>query len=164
MFSKRADFAGGTNYIMRKLFFLLLILITTSADNLSAQIKVTEEKQIASAATVTGVVLHADPRLAILEKKHKNIQMGVIRSGRGFRIQIYNGSDRNKATQIKVDFMRRFPNVRTYLSYVQPQFRLKVGDFRTRAEAQEIYNAVRELYNPSMIVQDIIVINTLKDD
>lgn len=148
---------------MKRVFFLLLIILTASPNRSFAQIKVTEGKEIAY-ASVTGVIVHADPRLAVLEKKHKNIQLGVIRSGRGFRIQIYNGNDRTKATQIKVDFMRRFPNVRTYLSYIQPQFRLKVGDFRTRAEAQEMYNAVRELYNPSMIVQDIIVVNTLKDD
>lgn len=112
----------------------------------------------------TGVIMFADPRLAILTKKHKNVQLGVIRSGRGFRVQIYNGNDRVKATQIKVDFMRRFPGVRTYMTYVQPQFRVKVGDFRTRGEAQEMYQKVAGLYNPSMIVPDIIVINTLRND
>ena len=138
---------------------LLVILIAISA---FAYKSVAQTSRPMAAAT--GVVIHADPRLAILEKKHKNIQMGVIRSGRGYRVQIYNGNDRTKATQIKVDFMRRFPGVRTYLSYVQPQFRLKVGDYKTRGEAQAMLQAVRSLYVPSMIVSDIIVINTLKDD
>lgn len=109
-------------------------------------------------------LIHADPRLAILIKKHKNVQLGVIRSGRGFRVQIYNGNDRTAANRIKVDFMRRFPNVRTYMTYVQPQFRVKVGDFSSRAAAQKLYEEVSTLYNPCMIVPDIIVINTLKEN
>lgn len=130
------------------------------AINANAQIKVNEN----ASASNTGVVLHADPRLAVLEKKQKNVQLGVIRSGKGFRVQIYNGNDRVKATQIKIDFMKRFPGVRTYLTYVQPQFRVKVGDFRTRAEAGEFYQKVNTLYSPCMIVPDFIVVNTLKDD
>lgn len=114
--------------------------------------------------TATGVIVHADPRLAILAKKHTNVKLGVIRSGRGFRVQIYNGNDRTKANKIKVDFMRRFPGVRAYMTYVQPQFRVKVGDFRTRAEAQKMYEQVSPIYSPLMIVPDIIEINTLKDD
>lgn len=129
-----------------------------------AQIKVTESTSTSEKEVVQGVIIHADPRLAILEKKHRNIQLGVIRSGRGYRVQIYNGNDRNKANEIKVDFMRRFPGVRTYLTYVQPQFRVKVGDYRTREEAHGMYTQVSPLYNPSMIVPDIVMINTLKDE
>lgn len=131
------------------------------ANNGMAQIKVNEH---AGEEKVSGIVIHADPRLAILEKKHRNVHLGVIRSGGGYRIQIYNGNDREKANEIKIDFMRRFPGIRTYLTYVQPQFRVKVGDFRTRADAQKLYEQLSSLYNPSMIVPDIIVINTLKDD
>ena len=144
---------------MSKVGYILIALLMT-AQVATAQIQVTEdidEKE-------TGVIIHADPRLAILEKKHRNIHLGVIRSGRGYRVQIYNGNDRTKATQIKVDFMRRFPGVRTYMTYVQPQFRVKVGDYRTREDALEMYRQASQLYNPSMIVPDIIVINTLRDD
>lgn len=115
-------------------------------------------------AVSTGVTLHADPRLDVVVKKYRNVQLGVIRSGHGFRVQIYNGNDRIKANQVRVDFIRRYPQVRTYLSYVQPQFRVKVGDFRTRAEAQKVYDELTGIYNPCMIVPDIIVINTMNDD
>lgn len=142
------------------------ILITVAAIlfcyTAQAQIKVNESAS--EQEVVQGVIIHADPRLAVLEKKHRNIQLGVIRSGKGYRVQIYNGNDRNRANEIKVDFMRRFPGVRTYLTYVQPQFRVKVGDYRTREEAHTMYTQVSPLYNPSMIVPDIVMINTLKDE
>ena len=146
---------------MKQIFyFLIVVMVWCKPSEVAAQIKVVEDAQ----PMATGVVIHADERLAVLERKNKNIQMGVIRSGRGFRVQIYNGNDRNKANALKLDFMKRFPGVRTYLSYIQPQFRVKVGDFRTRGEAQKMYEQTSTLYNPCMIVPDIIVINTLKDD
>lgn len=115
-------------------------------------------------ATTVGVTLYADPRLDVLLKKYRNVQLGVIRSGQGFRVQIYNGNDRVKANQVRVDFIRRFPGIRTYLTYVQPQFRVKIGDFRTRADAQKMYDEISTVYTPCMIVPDIVVINTMNDD
>lgn len=124
-----------------------------------------DDRAIADAGpAVTGIVIHADPRLDILVKKHTNVKRGLIHSSRGYRVQIYNGNDRNQATRIKVDFMRRYPGTRTYMTYVAPQFRVKVGDFKSRGEASKLQSQVSGLYTPTMIVPDIIVVNTLKDD
>jgi len=112
--------------------------------------------------TATGVVVHSDTRLAVLMKKSGG--GGGIYSGRGYRVQIYSGNDRGKATKVKLDFARRFPGVRTYMTYVQPQFRVKVGDFRSRGEAEKMYQQVSTLYTPCMIVPDYIVVNTLKQE
>jgi len=109
-----------------------------------------------------GVAVYGDPRLEVLTRKRPPAP--VIRSGSGYRVQIYSGSDRGKAIRIKTDFMRRFPGVRTYMSYVQPQFRVKVGDYRTREEAAKMYRQVNTLYSPCMIVPDIVEINTFRDD
>lgn len=147
-----------------RLFYILITLLLTFTSLVNAQIKVTEEDPSNAKPTAHGVIVHADPRLAILVKKYRNVQLGVIRSGRGYRVQIYSGNERAKALERKVDFMRRFPGVKTYLTYAQPQYRVKVGDFRSRGEAQKMYEQVNTLYNPCMIVPDIIVINTLKDD
>jgi hypothetical protein len=108
----------------------------------------------------TGVVVHADPRLAVLLKKPT--PTGIY-SSRGYRVQIYSGNDRGKATRIKIDFARRYPGVRTYMTYVQPQFRVKVGDYQTRQEAKKMYDQVSTLYTPCMIVPDFIVVNTLRE-
>jgi hypothetical protein len=137
----------------------ILLMALFYFGDVTAQIQVEEEGNL----ELTGVVIHADPRLDILTKK-KMASPGVIRSGRGFRVQIYNGNDRGKANNIKMDFMRRFPGVRVYMSYVQPQFRVKAGDFRSRADAHKLSDQLNSLYSPVMIVPDIIVINTLKDD
>lgn len=154
---------------------LLFLTLTATVASLSAQTMArrgtmtatspqpddTVESQIDAAR---GIVLHADPRLAVLVAKSSNIKRGLIRSGRGYRVQIYAGNDRTAATRIKIDFMRRFPGVRTYMTYVAPQFRVKVGDFQSRGDAQRLYSQVSGLYRPTMIVPDLIVVNTLRDD
>lgn len=134
---------------------------TSSMSASSPRADDTVEAQISAAR---GIVLHADPRLAVLVKKSTNIKRGLIRSGKGYRVQIYNGNDRAAATRVKLDFMRRFPGVRTYMTYVAPQFRVKVGDFQSRGDAQRMYSQVSGLYRPVMIVPDLIVVNTLRDD
>ncbi len=110
----------------------------------------------------SGVVIYGDPRLPILTKKRS--PGPAIRSGHGYRVQIYSGNDRSEATRIKTDFMHRFPGIRTYMTYVQPQFRVKVGDYSNRQEAAKMYRQVNSIYNPCMIVPDIVEINTLRDD
>ncbi len=84
----------------------------------------------------------------------------VIYSGKGFRVQIYNGPDREKAMDIKMDFMRHNPSVRTYITYTSPCFRVKIGNYRHRSDAEGMYREAKSTYSPCMIVPDIITINT----
>lgn len=108
------------------------------------------------------VTIHADPRLALVVGKPANANKGYIGKARGFRVQIYNGNDRKKASQIKLDFMRMFPGVRSYIVYHNPQFRVRVGDFANRKEAMELYRKLSSRFNPSMVVPDIVNLNTLR--
>jgi hypothetical protein len=85
---------------------------------------------------------------------------GSIRSVPGFRVIIYSGTDRNKANGAKLDFMRRFPGMRVYMSYAMPQYRVKVGDFTSRSEASGLYQQLNKVYSPCLIVPDIVEINT----
>jgi len=145
----------------------MVLCLLFQANYGKAQIKVSYEDpatHINRNGDTFGVVLHADPRLDILLRRHKDAMYGGIYSAHGYRVQIYNGNDRAKATSVKNDFMRRFPGIPTYLTYVSPHFRVKVGNFRNRAEAEDIYKQATTLYNPCMIVPDIVVINTIRND
>ena len=57
----------------------------------------------------------------------------------GYRVRIFFDSDRtarNRADAIAADFAERYPSVPVYKSHVSPYFKVTVGDFRTRDEAQ----------------------------
>jgi len=83
---------------------------------------------------------------------------GKMKPGKGYRVQIYSGPDRNKAIEIKREFMRHFPGVHTYITYKSPCFRVKVGDYRNRSDAVGMYKEANSMYSPSMIVPDIIFV------
>jgi hypothetical protein len=87
---------------------------------------------------------------------------GFIGKIKGYRIQIYNGNDRNKANTAKQNFAKNHPGTRTYLTYSNPQFRVRVGDFTSRKEAQELYKKLSSSFNPCMIVPDVINVNNIK--
>ena len=152
---------------MRMLFHIVLtlLLVTAAGSYSNAQIVVDENLEDPSILQQgTGIAIHADPRLAILVEKHRNQQAGGIRHMRGYRVQIYYGIDRNVAINRKVDFMRRYPNIKAYMSYTQPQYRVKVGDFASREDALDLYREMISLYGACMIVPDYVTINTSQDD
>jgi len=62
----------------------------------------------------------------------------------GYRIQIYSGSKRTIANQVKAAFMVEYREERAYLSYIQPYFKVRVGNFRSKAEAIKLYESLRE--------------------
>ncbi len=82
--------------------------------------------------------------------------VGAGFKGSGYRVQIYNGTSREEAMRVKAEFMRAYPNVHTYFSFVSPNYRIKVGDFRRREDALGLFNEANDTYKPCMIVPDAI--------
>ena len=57
----------------------------------------------------------------------------------GYRVRIFFDSDRTaraKSTSIANGFREKYPEIPVYVSHVSPYFKVAVGDFRTRADAQ----------------------------
>ena len=89
----------------------------------------------------------------LLVERHKKIcsaKMTML----GYRIQIYFGSERAKAQELKTDFNSAFPQTAAYLVYHQPNFKVRVGDFRTRLEAQGFLKKLGDRYSTAFIVND----------
>ena len=67
----------------------------------------------------------------------------------GFRVQIFMelGNDALRhADSVKMRFSEKYPEVPIYLVFGQPYYRLRIGDFRTRLEAENMYQQVKEEY------------------
>lgn len=66
----------------------------------------------------------------------------------GYRIQVFDDNNpRTAAAQAKANGHRMeamFPQYRTYVSFNSPYWRVKVGDFRTRGEAEAALESIRE--------------------
>jgi len=130
------------------LFFTLLIV----GFNLCAQNNETKGK-----LTVTQDSRIDD--LLVLDKKKSSINY----SFKGYRIQIFSGRSvqKNMAIEAKNTFLNLFPNQRAYIIYKAPDFRVRVGNFRTQFECVELYSKLKEHFPKAYIVKTRIPISSL---
>lgn len=75
---------------------------------------------------------------------------------KGFRVQIYSGSNRNEAQSIQGRFKGLYPDMEAYMTYHEPNYRVKVGDFRSRSEANNYMRILRSQYNNVFVFQEDI--------
>lgn len=109
----------------------------------------------------SSIIITKDSRFDELVNKQK-IQNQISQSMHGYRIQIYFGGIRQKASEVKLDFNSRFPDIQAYLSYQQPNFKVRIGDYRNRFEAQKFLKEIEGLYPTSFIVPDEVKLPPLK--
>jgi hypothetical protein len=79
----------------------------------------------------------------------------------GYRIQVYAGTDRASAQKIKNEMSARY-SVTTYMIYDAPYFKVRVGDFRNRIEAQPLFHELKLTYTSILLVPGLINLPDLK--
>lgn len=87
-----------------------------------------------------------------------NQQNRAVRYMPGFRIQIYVGNIRSEADGAKAFVYRNFPEMSPYITFSQPTYRVKVGDFINKSEAEQILSSVKLQYPTAVIIADKIEI------
>jgi len=76
----------------------------------------------------------------------------------GYRIQILQTTDRKIANQQKAIFLQQFMNAKVYMSFESPNFRIRIGDFKTYSDANKQLSKVRKAIGQAFIVKDEITI------
>ncbi len=102
-------------------FFILLVFIVFLQNNLEAQ---TEEGTVRIESSA-----HIDQMLA--QKKNYNKSLDKFQ---GFKIQIYYGSEK-ECYEVKEEFKSLYPDIATSIIFSTPQWKLQIGNYRTRLEA-----------------------------
>ena len=107
------------------------------------------------------VVVNKDPRVDLLIKKQIQINEETTRDSRrsapGFRIQVINSSNREKVFAAKTKIYQQYPELKVYLLYQPPNYRLKVGNFKTSEEADVYVKKMASLFPTGMyVVHDTI--------
>lgn len=116
-----------TNII--SLFFIAFLLVLNS--NTYAQNETNSSKEIKN----------------MIEKKRKfNKKYGF-----GYRIQIYNGSEQ-QARKLRARFRIEFPNNPTKLVYRAPEWKVQVGNYKTKLEADKDLIVFREKFSGIIVV------------
>lgn len=70
----------------------------------------------------------------------------------GYRVQIFFGSNRQSAYNAQDKFKQEYPDVPTYISYIEPNFKVQAGDFRTRLEAEKLQKDVSSMFTTIFII------------
>ena len=80
----------------------------------------------------------------------------------GYRIQVYMDSGnqaRVKTQRARAEFEQKYPDVNVYVSYDEPYFRLRVGDFRTRLDARRFMEQIAKDYPTGTVYVVVDTIN-----
>lgn len=79
----------------------------------------------------------------------------------GYRVQIYNGR-KSETLNKRSEFISQFPSVPVYTLYEAPEYKVQVGDFRTRLEAEKFLNQVTATFGSGFVVKTNIQYPALK--
>jgi len=114
------------------------------------------------------VMVHKDPRIDLLVKKQIQINEETSREarrvGRGYRLLVINTNNREEAAAAKTKVYTFFPELKSYLLYQAPYFKLKVGNFRDRKEAEDYQERLQKYFPKGVfIMNDTIEIKLDKD-
>ena len=83
----------------------------------------------------------------------------------GYRLLILNTNKRNEAIDAKTKIYTYFPELKAYLIYQTPYFKLKAGNFRTRDEADRYRKNLNAVFPKGVfIINDTIEITPEKDN
>jgi hypothetical protein len=141
---------------MHKLLFLFLLL---TGSRLMAQVR--DTAMLPHVDSTSPVVVEKDPRIDQLVKKQIEINEVTTRESRrfvaGFRIQVMNSPDRAKVFAAKAKVFEQFPDWKPYLLYQSPNYKLRVGNFKTQEEAQDAMKQLSKLFPSGLyVIPDVI--------
>jgi hypothetical protein len=141
---------------MYKLLFLFLLL---TGSRLMAQVR--DTAMLPRVDSTSPVVVEKDPRIDQLVKKQIEINEVTTRESRryvqGFRIQVMNSPDRAKVFAAKTKVFEQFPDWKPYLLYQSPNYKLRVGNFKTQEEAQDGMKQLSKLFPSGLyVIPDVI--------
>jgi len=92
------------------------------------------------------VVVNQDKNIDALLRLKKEVNKSDI----NYRIQIYNGP-RNGAEKTRLEFRKSFSDWSTSMKYETPNYKIWIGNFKTRLEADRALIMIKKKFNNAFI-------------
>ena len=129
--------------ISMRIIFVFIFLIISFFSNLFAQDTIQENIEIFQDSRIDSLVqIHID---------YNQAQNGIS----GFRVQIFFDSgnySHQKALKVIENFHKRYEDIPAYISWKAPNYRVRVGDFRTRLEAEGFLARIKYRYPSAFVI------------
>jgi hypothetical protein len=103
------------------------------------------------------VMVQANDKITGLLEKHIAINKNNAGKLLGFCVQICFESgtnSRERAEKTRMAFLSKYPKCSAYVSFKEPNFRVRVGDFRTRTEARGFREEIFAEFPQGFVVKD----------
>ena len=125
------------NYLSEKrvIYSLLTFIILNSFSTINAQ----------------SVTVSQDDNFEQLLNEKRRINSSITINNR-YKIQIYNGNSESSKKAL-IDFKREFKNYDATIIFSTPAYKVIVGNFKTRIEAERNLNLVRKKYPNSILIK-----------
>lgn len=123
----------------------------------------TTEKKDQVSTDQTNQTRYVEAKYAINEKldvvldsiSRFNLSMGFID---GYTIQIYSGLRNQDALEAKKKLTTSLPDLESELQYQQPNYRVRVGKYYDRFDAQKDYVAIKKFFPNAILIPERIPI------
>jgi hypothetical protein len=108
------------------------------------------------------IIVKKDPRIDVLTSKQIaiNKRSSMLTSTgqyKGYRIQVMSTTSRDQAFNIKGDLLSKFPTEKSYVMFQSPYFKVRMGNFLKRKEADAFRKNLNKLFPQGVfIVEDTI--------
>ena len=143
---------------MKRLLLVFLSLLTNLLLNAQVYSPAQNFEKSNRPEVTKNLNINQDPRLDKMLGWH--IENNRIRNKiEGFRVEIFFSSDfdaREKSIRKKKEFLSDYPDNAVHIKYISPNFRVRVGDFRTKNEALKLYREIKNNFPVAFIVADEI--------
>ena len=121
------------------------------------------------AAANDSVVVKKDARLDVLTARqvmmNKRMAMMTVNGlYKGYRIQVISTSRRDDAFKMRADLMTRFPEQKTYVVFQSPNFKVRIGNFIKKEEAEKYKAQLNKIYPQGVYIVDDGIEYTPKED
>lgn len=97
--------------------------------------------------------------VAVRTAMYEHVRENASREIQGYRIRIFfdnRQSAREDSERVAKEFAMQFPGLLVYRSYVNPYFKVTVGDFRTRSEAMAALAEIKKMFPSAFLVKEKI--------
>jgi len=142
---------------MKQFLFIFFFLISFKSFSQTETFKLENSGIVSSEKNYNNgiVIITQNSQLRKIVKRHIEVNNNKFD---GWRVQIYFGSGQkamSQAQNAKRKFLIRYGNKNSaYIVYDSPFFKVRVGDFRTKAEAMFFKNKIEKTFPQSWVIPD----------
>lgn len=115
------------------------------------------------------IIIQKDARIDILVAKQiaVNKRLSMMTSAglyKGYRIQIISTNNRDAANKAKNDVLTLFTDQKAYLTYQSPYFKVRVGNFLKKEDAEKFRTQLNKYFPQGVYVVEDAIEYTMKED